>query len=107
MILNLLSILILVVLIFMQFKIIFHFQKLSNKLLFLYYILFFVMGFSALAITYILAFSGALPNHYSNEFESKFMNDISLFSGLISVLLSISGIFTLLVKQLLFNPKNR
>ncbi|MBL1179907.1 MAG: hypothetical protein HND27_02260 [Bacteroidetes bacterium] len=99
--------LILIVLIFLHYKIIFHFQKLGNKLIFLYYILFFVLGFGVFAITYILAYSGALPNHYNSEFESKRMNDLALFCGLVSMILCVTGFFTLLFKHLFFRSKNK
>lgn len=65
------------------------------------------MGFGAFAITYILAFSGALPNHYNSEFESKFANDLALFSGIVSMVFCVTGFFTLLFKHLFFLSKNK
>lgn len=105
MILEIINLLILTGSVLLLLKIIFHFQKLTKKAIVLFYLAFILTGLSALIITYILALSGALPNHYMSEFDTKIINDVSLFIGVVSIVLSATGPTILLSKQILGRAK--
>ncbi|MBK9285689.1 MAG: hypothetical protein IPM51_17465 [Sphingobacteriaceae bacterium] len=82
-----------------MYKIFAHFQKFSISILAIYYVVFVLLGLCTLYITFILAFSGALPNHYVDDFNFKLIYDLALVIGFVNLFLSIAGIIILIVKQ--------